>query len=108
MKRRKAAHRKADDVGLVDLEGIEHRADVVARAILRIVLAVFRHVGGRIAARIEGDAAIVFREMTNLLLVRAKVAGKFVNKNDRNAFAGFFVIELDSVVGRQMWHEFPV
>ena len=44
--------------------------------------------------------------MTNLLLVRAVVAGKFVNKNDWNAFTGFLVIELDSVVSCQMWHEF--
>ncbi len=32
-----AAHRQADDMGLVDLEGIEHGADVVAGARLRIL-----------------------------------------------------------------------
>jgi hypothetical protein len=44
--------------------------------------------------------------MTNLLLVGAVVARKFMNKNDWDAFTGFFVIELDSIVCREMWHEF--
>jgi hypothetical protein len=46
--------------------------------------------------------------MTNLLFVRTDVAGKFVNKNDGDAFAGFLVIELDPVVCRQMGHDFLV
>src|SRR4029079_18537032 len=108
MKRAEAARRQADNMSLVDLQSIEHRANVIARALLRIFFLVFRDVGGRIAARVEGDAAIVLREMTDLLLPRAAIAGKFVHKDNRNPFAGFFVIELHSVVGRQMWHEFTV
>ena len=108
MKRGEAAHRQADDMSLVDLQRIEHRADVVARAILRIFFLIFRDIGGRIAARVEGDAAVVLREVTDLLLPGAKVAGKFMDEDDRNAFAGLLVIELHSVVCRQMWHEFPV
>src|SRR5262245_17400391 len=38
VKRRKPAHRKPDDVSLVDLQGIEHSADIVARAFLRVAL----------------------------------------------------------------------
>ena len=34
MQGRETAHRQADDVRLVDLERVEHRTDVVARAIL--------------------------------------------------------------------------
>ena len=41
MQRGKAAHRQADDMRLVDLERVEHGADVVARPLLRIALAVF-------------------------------------------------------------------
>jgi hypothetical protein len=46
--------------------------------------------------------------VANLLLPRANVAGKFMNKYDRHAFAGVLVIELHSIVGRQMWHEITV
>jgi len=46
--------------------------------------------------------------MTNLLLVRTVVTGKFVNKYDGDAFAGFLVVELDPIVRREMWHEFLV
>ena len=37
---RKSTHGQANDVRLVDLEGIEHRANVIAGAFLRIELAV--------------------------------------------------------------------
>ncbi len=108
MERGESAHRQTDDVRLVDLEHIEHRANIVARAILRILFLIIRDVRRRIAARVEGDATVVLREVTDLLFPRTKVTGKFVDKDDRNAFAGFFVIKLHSVVGRQMWHEIPV
>ena len=39
MQRREAAHRDADDVRLGDLEPVEHVADVVARALLRVAAA---------------------------------------------------------------------
>jgi hypothetical protein len=45
--------------------------------------------------------------MTNLLLIRTGVTGKLVNKYDGDTFAGFFVIELYSIIGRKVWHEFP-
>ena len=108
MKGGKSAHRQADDMRLVDLERIEHRTDVIPRALLRVALALLRHIGGWIAARIEGHATVILRKMTNLLFIRAVVAGKFMNKNDWDAFSGFFVIELDSIVCPEMWHEFPV
>ena len=108
MKRGETAHRQADDMRLVDLQRIEHRADVVARAILRIFFLIFRDIGWWIAARVEGDAAVILREVADLLLPRAQVAGKFVHEDNRDPFAGLFVIELHSVVCRQMWHKFPV
>src|SRR3954453_11862784 len=51
MERSEAAHRKPDNMRLVELESVEDGADVVARAVLRITLG-FRHVRRRIAARI--------------------------------------------------------
>jgi hypothetical protein len=46
--------------------------------------------------------------MADLLLPGSVIAGKFMNKNDRDALTGFFVIELDPVVCRQMGHDFLV
>src|SRR5947207_5764706 len=95
-------------MGLIDLQRIEHRPDVVARALLRIFLLILRHIRRWIAAGVEGDAAVVFREVADLLLPRAKVAGKFMDKEDRHAFAGLFVEKLHSIVSCEMRHEIPV
>ena len=104
MQRGEAAHRQADDVRLVDLERVEHRADVVACALLRIALAVLGHVGWRIAARVIGDAAIALAEIPHLQFVRAPVAGEFVDEDDRDAAADFLVKQLNPVVGCQVRH----
>src|SRR4051794_32174519 len=100
----KAAHRKTDDVRLVDLERIEHRADIVARPILRIFFAVLRHVGGRIAARVDGDAAIVARKVTHLLLPGTIVSRKLMDEDDRDPSSGLLVVKLHAIVGCQMRH----
>ena len=92
---------------LVDLKRVEHGADVVARAFLRIALAVFGHVGGRIAARVIGDAAVALAEIAHLCLIGAQVGGEFVHQDDRNSAADLFVIKLDPVVGCQMRHGCP-
>src|SRR6185312_3237438 len=92
---------------LVDLERVEHRADVVACALLRIALAVLGHVGWRIAARVIGDAAVALAEIPHLQFVRAPVAGEFVDEDDRDAAADFLVKQLNPVVGCQMRHWGP-
>src|ERR1700680_4206767 len=89
---------------LIDFQGIQHRADIVARAVLRIFFRIFRYVRWGITARVEGNASVVFREMPDLLLVRTIIAGEFVDEDNWNSFAGFFMVKLDSVVGRQVWH----
>jgi hypothetical protein len=99
-----AAHRQADDVRLVDLQRIHHGADVVARAVLRVLVDRVGHLGRRIAARIVGDAAIEPAEMAHLRFPRADIAGKLVHEHDRDAGADLLVIELHSVVGGQMRH----
>src|SRR5579862_524086 len=104
MQHGKAAHRDADDVRLRNVESVEHGADVVARPLLRILIPVLRHVGGRIAARVERDAAVAPREIAQLRLVAADVAGEFVDEDDRVAGAGFLVIEADAVVGGEVGH----
>ncbi len=103
-----AAHGEADDVRLVDLERIEHGADVVARPVLRIEFDLARHVRGRIAAGIVRDAPIGAAELAELRLPGAHVAGKFVHEDDRRARPGLLIVQLDLIVRRQMRHDgFP-
>src|SRR5205823_13044056 len=64
----KPAHRNANDMRLRETQAVEHVADVVARPLLRIARPILRHIGGRVAARVEGDAAIAPREKAELCL----------------------------------------
>ena len=99
MQCREPAHRDADDMRLCDAEPVEHVADVVARPLLRVSPPILRHVGRRIAARVERDNAVAPREKPQLRLVAAVIAGEFVHEHDRVAGPGLFVIEPDAVVG---------
>src|SRR5580704_11292716 len=92
---------------LVEFERIEHRADVIARAVLRKSLAVPGYIRRGIAACIEGDTAVALTEIAQLQFVGSIVASKFMNEDDRNPTAVLFVIELDAVVGCQMRHGRP-
>src|ERR1700686_2601787 len=66
MQRSKTAHRQADHMRIVDLESIDYRLNVITCALLRVFFAVVRHVGRRIAARIERNAAIPATKMAHL------------------------------------------
>ena len=83
MQRRVCAHGVADDVSLVDFQGIHHRQNVIARDILAVARAIFRHVGWRITALAVGDAAVRAGEEAHLHLPRAVVAGIFVHEDHR-------------------------
>ncbi len=83
MQRRVCAHGVADDVSLVDFQGIHNRQNVIARDILAVARAIFRHVGWRITALAVGDAAVRAGEETHLHLPRAVVAGIFVHEDHR-------------------------
>src|SRR5581483_2560381 len=105
MQRRVGAHGMADDVRLRELECIHERDDVVARDVLPVPLGIARHIGRRIAALAVGDAAMRAREMPQLRLPAAIVAGIFVHENDRRALPGLFVIEADAVGSRDVRHQ---
>jgi hypothetical protein len=60
---------------------------------LRVLLGLVRHLGGWVAPRIEGDAAIAARPGADLGLETAAVLGVFVDKDDRLAGAGLLDIE---------------
>src|SRR5438034_5815062 len=98
------AHRQPDDMRAVELQMIQHRDDVVARVGLGIARRILRHVGGRKAARIEGDATEVAREKAHLRLPAAIVAGEFMDEQQRHAAARCLVIELDAVLGGGVGH----
>src|SRR5262249_27193823 len=66
MARRETAHRKPDNVSLVDLQRVEHGTNIVACSILRVTLPLSRHVRRWVSPRIVGDAAISARKIANL------------------------------------------
>src|SRR5207248_10770263 len=82
----------------LDLQTIEDAADVVARTLLGIAVPVFRHIGGRIAARVVPDAAIQACEVAQLRLPAAQVAAEFVHEDERRAGARLLVLQADAVV----------
>jgi hypothetical protein len=83
MQRRVRAHGVADDVSLVHFQGIHHRQNVVARDILTVARAIFRHIGWRITALAVGDAAMRTGEETHLHLPRAMIARILVHEDHR-------------------------
>ena len=63
-----------------------------------------RHGGRRIAAGVEGDAAVAPGEEPHLRLPGPQVAGIFVDEDQGRAGAGFLVIELDPVIRHNHRH----
>lgn len=92
---------------LLDPELVEDREDVGHRYPLRIGLDVLRHVGRRIAAGGEGDAAVAPREEIHLRLPRQMVAAEFVDEHDRRPFAILLEIEADTVARGGVGHLLP-
>ena len=91
LQRRVGAHAQADDVRLLDAQRVEHRADVVGGMLVAVELIAFRHVGRRVAARVEPDAAVFARKPAHLLLPLAQVCAELVHEDDRVTGAGFLV-----------------
>src|SRR5689334_6660020 len=87
-----------------DAEMVEYRPDVVGGTVLRVGRRVLRHVGGRIAPGIEGDAAITLPEVPHLRLPAPEVAGEFMDEDHRRAGPRFFDIQPDSVLRRGVRH----
>jgi hypothetical protein len=104
MQGRVAPHGDADNMGLGDPECVEHRSDVVTRAILAVPGELRREIRGRISPRVVGDAAIASREMAELRLMTAMIAGELMDEDDGRSRARLFVEEPDAVIGREMRH----
>ena len=73
MQRCEAAHRAADDVRLANLEMAQDAGDIVRRDRLRVLRAGFRHLRGRVAARVVRDAAVAAAEVTDLRLPATRI-----------------------------------
>src|SRR5262245_2766304 len=104
MERSETTHGQADHMRPVDLQLVHDRLDVFTCAVLRVFLGVLRHVGGRITACIEGDAAIAAGKMAHLRFPGPAVACKLVYEYDRNIRSDFLVEEFDAVVGGEKGH----
>src|SRR3954466_2596057 len=107
MKRGETAHRQPAHVRFRRFEVAEDVADVVARTRLRILLRIVGHVGGWIAARAEGDAAVEAREEPHLRLPAAVIAGVLVDEDERRPLAAFLVVKADGVVRGCVRHASP-
>ena len=73
---------------------------VIGGALLVVGGERFRHLRGRIAARIEADALIAPRQRFDLRRPAQKVAGKFVQEDDRLAMADDLHGQGDAVLRR--------
>src|SRR5262245_18177512 len=93
MQCREGSHAEPDDVSLVDSKMFEHRRDVVGRTVLSVRRIILGHVGGGIAARVEGDASILPREPSDLAFPFAVVGAELVHEHDRIAGSGFLEVE---------------
>src|SRR5262245_44656367 len=104
VQRGQRAHRMADDVRLIDLEGIHDLGDVVAEAILAVFVGIAWNIGWRIAALAVSDAAVRAREASHLRLPGAVVRRIFVHKDDRRALPCFLIVEPRPVSRGDMRH----
>ena len=97
MERGDASHGETHDMRLLDLQVIEDGLDVVRCERLRIGSRALRHVRGRIASGVEGDATIEPGEAPQLGLPTSQVAREFVHEDHRPACSGFLIVEADAV-----------
>ena len=104
MQRGRRAHRMPHHVRSLDFERIHQRDYIVARDILTVLRAIFRHVGGRIAALAVGDAAVCARKEPHLRLPGAPIAGIFMHEDDGRALARLLVIQSSAIARGYMRH----
>ena len=88
----------------IDRQVVEHRRNVVRRPSLGIFRHIVRHLGRRITPRGIRNRSVPLAEMPHLRFPRAMVAGELMHEYDRNAGAGFLVVQANAVVGAGKWH----
>lgn len=91
VQRGEGAHAQTDDVRLIQWQRLHDRGDVVWRLRLSVGRALLGHIGGRITAGVEADAAVVAPEPAHLLLPASKIAAELMDEDVRIAAACFFV-----------------
>jgi hypothetical protein len=89
---------------LLDFEVIEDCERVVVEMPEAVDFGRSRHVGGRIAARGIGDAAMAAREIAHLRLPVGVVGRELVEEDDRRSAARLLEIESDIVARDGVGH----
>src|SRR5262245_40175388 len=92
-----AAHRETDEVRALDAEVVDQRAQVFDQQLLRVQLGIGRNARGWKPALAVRDTAIQAAEGAHVQLPGAVVAAELVAKDDGEAGAGVFVVEVDAV-----------
>src|SRR5690606_40031975 len=87
---------------LIDVQGPQHRDDVVRGTILRIGLGIGGYGGRGKAGGGIGDAPVAPREVPHLPLPAPIIATEFVGEDDGRAGAALLVIEIYGVVGNDL------
>ena len=82
---------------LLDPEMIEHGERIAVEVLVGVDFVRSGDIGGRVAARGLGDAAVAAREVTHLRLPIGVVGREFMQKENRRAAACFLIIEPDIV-----------
>ena len=96
MQRGKRTLAQPHHVRFRDAEMFQHRGDVVGGLSLPVRGVLLGNIGGRVSARVEGDASIVARKPSDLGLPFAMVGGELMHKNYRMAVAGLLEVEFYS------------
>ncbi len=97
MQRRESAHRQSDDVRRSVRDGAHHVGEIVGGAVLAVGADIGRNGRRRIAARAIDRAAKVAGEIADLRIPAPRIAGEFVNEDQRRAAPGRAHVELDSI-----------
>jgi len=100
----KGPHGEAHHMGGAEVQAGEDGGDVVGGAVLGIGARVGGHVRGRVAAGVVGDAAVAAREVADLRLPAAGVAGELMDEDDGGAGAGLDIVQRDTIIRHDMGH----
>src|SRR5450755_2599798 len=87
-----------------DLQMVEHGQRIGVEMPVGVNVCRRRDVGGRVAARGIGDAAMAAREIPHLRLPVGVVGGKFMQEDDGSPAPGFLEMEADVVACDGMGH----
>ena len=90
-------HAETEEMGLVDVQRVEHAEHVRDRDVLPVGFGFIRHVRGRVATCVKGYAAVTVSEMIDLFAPHTMVAAELVHEDHRRATAFFLDPEIYAI-----------